>query len=123
MLGGAHKQTWEDLVATVENAVHEFAELDRVVLSTGVSVVEGELGVDESLRVTEEIIAHLRTKGSISMWTFISGPWKKLIASVRVHGKSRLQSIEEAEGVRAFLKLRQGQQMLRSRWDRQMGSR
>lgn len=123
MLGGAHKQTWEDLVATVENAVHEFAELDRVVLSTGVSVVEGELGVDEALRVTEEIIAHLRTKGSISMWTFISGPWKKLIASVRVHGKSRLQSIEEAEGVRAFLKLRQGQQMLRSRWDRQMGSR
>ncbi len=123
MLGGAHKQTWEDLVATVENAVHEFAELDRITLSTGATVVDNDMSVDESLRVIEEIIAHLRTKGSISMWTFISGPWKKLIANVRVHGKSRLQNVEEAEGVRAFLKLKQGQQMLRSRWDRQMGSR
>jgi very-short-patch-repair endonuclease/DNA polymerase III delta prime subunit len=123
MLGGAHKQTWEDLAHIIENSVHEFAELERTILSSGVTLVDTDLSNDEALRVVDEIIAHLRTKGSISMWTFISGPWKKLMGSVRVHGKSRLQSLEEAEAVRALLRLRQGQQMMRSRWDRQMGSR
>lgn len=123
MLGGAHKQTWEDLVTKIEGSVQEFAEYERLVLSTGVSVVDNDLGNEESLRVIDEIIAHLRTKGSISMWTYINRQWQKLIGAVRVNGKSQLRNVEEAEGARAFLKLRQGEQALRTRWDRQMGSR
>lgn len=123
MLGGAHKQTWEDLVNTIESSVHEFAELERQVLATGVEVMETEMGQEETLKTIEEIIHHLRTKGSISMWTFVNSSWKRLIAAVRVHGKQQLRNVDEAEGVKSFLKLRQGKQMLRTRWDRQMGSR
>lgn len=123
MLGGAHKQTWEDLVNLIESSVQDYAEWERLILSTDVTLPDTNMPLEESLRVVDEIITHLRTKGSISRWTFISNPWSRLISSVRVHGKSQLRSVEDAEGVRAALLLRQGQQALRSRWDRQMGSR
>lgn len=123
MLGGAHRQTWEDLVNVIESSVHDFAEWERLVLATDVTLTDGIASLEESLRVIEEIIHHLRTKGSISRWTFISNPWSRLMSNVRVHGKSHMKSVEEAEGARAALLLRQGQMALKSRWDRQMGSR
>jgi very-short-patch-repair endonuclease/DNA polymerase III delta prime subunit len=123
MLGGAHKQTWEDLVVAIETAVQESAELERQVLATGVALGDTDMSLDEQLRTVDEIITHLRTKGSISMWTFISTPWKKLMAAVRVNGKNPIRNVEEAEGVRAALRLRAGQQSLRTRWDRQMSTR
>lgn len=123
MLGGAHKQTWEDLVTAIESAVRESAELERQILATGVDLVDADMGIDEQLRVVDEIITHLRTKGSIGFFTYVSPQWKRLISSVRVNGKSQLRSVEEAEGVRAALRLKQMQNSLRTRWDRQMSSR
>jgi very-short-patch-repair endonuclease len=122
VLGGAHKQTWEDLVTALEKSLTEFAELERRVLASGVSV-ECDLPLEEQIRTTQDIIAHLKTKGSIGMWTFINSSWKKVIAGVRIHGKNQLRTAEDAEGVLALLQLEQGQQVLRTRWDRQMGTK
>lgn len=122
MLGGAHRQMWEDLVSAIESSTTELSGLERKIVATGASI-DCDLPVDEQIRTINEIIAHLKNKGSISFWTLFGSNWKKLIGSCRIHGKTQPRTVEECEGVLACIQLDLARTALQSRWDRQMGTK
>lgn len=120
MLGGAHRKNWEDLAQFIEEAHYELAELQTTVLDSGASIT-CDLSLNEQINVINQIIEHLRSKGSIG-WIELNTKtnWKKVLSSARINNASSPKTVEDCEGVLSYLRLRERRTQLETRWERQM---
>jgi very-short-patch-repair endonuclease len=122
LMGGAHRQGWEDFVRLIEQTHQEIAPLERAVLTIGPKL-ESDLPLNVQLEAAQEMIAHLKADKSIGYLQLLTKPaWKKLLEHSRVDGGAP-RTLEHLDGIVSLIKVRQKRDMLRSRWERQITQR
>jgi len=117
--GGPHRESWEKLVALVEQVHLEAAGAQELLIQHATTLAD-ESTLEQSEQTAAEIHGHLRRGGNLGFFTLLThGRWKQFIQATRVDGaEPRLPDHFLAASKSSRVKLLR--RNLATRWDRQM---
>jgi len=117
--GGPHRDPWDNLVAQIEQAHHEIAKSQEILLRHAPAVFRGS-PFEEQEKTALEIHTHLRQSGTLGFVTlFTHKNWKQLVDTATVGGV-RPTLPEHFLAISKFCRTKSLRQELAARWDRQM---
>src|SRR5882762_148081 len=117
--GGPHRESWEKLVALVEQVHLEAAGAQEILIQHATTLADESL-LEQYEQTAAEIHGHLRSGGSLSFFTLMThGRWKQFIRATRVDGgEPRLP--DHFLAASKFSRVKLLRRNLATRWDRQM---
>ena len=117
--GGPHKESWEKLVALVEQVHLEAAAAQEIFLQHATTLPD-ELLLEQYEQTAAEIHGHLRSGGSLGFFALLTHRrWKQFIQATRVDGgEPRLP--DHFFAASRFSRVKLLRRNLATRWDRQM---
>lgn len=120
-LGGARREPWDDLVKTVERLAAEIDQHSAAVVKHSPYLHEKWPRAQAAV-VIEDIVAHIQSSGSLSIWWGLRRPqWLLLQVSSEVRGAAP-KSYEDFSALRSLLARDQLRRDLERRWASQVGT-
>jgi very-short-patch-repair endonuclease len=118
-LGGAHRETWDQLVDFLESTSSEIAHLQGIILETG-AAIKSDRPIQHLGQVGQEILAHLqagKSIGTMTLWT--KGDWKHFIYHTEVNGRVP-GNADDIQAILSVVEITNLRDALKVRWDNQM---
>ncbi len=117
--GGALREAWTDLLASVDSLAQEAAAADRLVLAHGPELPEGWSPAELATKLAE-IVAHLESGGTLGLRTKLTHrSWHQLQQVCRVEGRVP-QTLGEFQALLAQARLEESRDRFAGRWQRQV---
>jgi very-short-patch-repair endonuclease/energy-coupling factor transporter ATP-binding protein EcfA2 len=118
--GAAHREVWDSLLAVIDQASNEYPRLRPLALEY--EVVLTNIGpLDDTLRVAEELLAHVERGGSTGWFARLGkSGWGQVLESVRVSGGPPSR-VEHFRSLVALLRLERLRDLTRRRWTSLLG--
>jgi hypothetical protein len=117
--GGRHRETWEKLVGLVEQAHHEAAGAQEILIQHATTLAD-ESGLEQQEQTALEIHGHLRGGGSLGFFGLLGHKrWKQFIETTRVDGAPP-KLADHFLAASQFSRIKLLRKNLAVRWDRQM---
>jgi len=117
--GGSHKETWEKLLALVEQVHVEAAGAQELLIQHAPTLAEESL-LEQHEQTATEIHGHLRSGGGLGFFSLLTHKrWKRFIQTTRVDG-GQPKLPNHFLAVSKFARLKLLRKNLATRWDRQM---
>jgi very-short-patch-repair endonuclease len=117
--GGPHRDPWDNLVAQIEQAHHEIAKSQEILLRHAPALPSANSFEDQE-KAALEIHTHLRQNGTLGFVTLLTHKhWKQLVDTATVGG-SRPTLPEHFLAISKFCRTKSLRRDLSARWDRQM---
>jgi very-short-patch-repair endonuclease len=117
--GGPHRESWEKLVALVEQVHLETAGAQEILIQHATTLADESL-LEQHEQTATEIHGHLRSGGGLGFFSLLSHRrWKRFIQTTRVDGgEPRLP--DHFLAASKFSRVKLLRRNLAIRWDRQM---
>jgi very-short-patch-repair endonuclease len=117
--GGPHRETWEKLLALVEQVHLEAAGAQEILIQHATTLPDESL-LEQHEQTATEIHGHLRSGGSLGFFSLFGHKrWKQFIQTTRVDGEQP-KLLDHFLAAGKFSRIKLLRKNLAIRWDRQM---
>jgi very-short-patch-repair endonuclease len=117
--GGPHRQTWERLLALVEQVHFEAGSTQELLIQHEITLADDSL-LEQHEQTATEIHGHLRSGGNLGFFSLLTHKrWKRFIQATLVDG-GQPKLPDHFLAASKFSRLKLLRRNLATRWDRQM---
>jgi very-short-patch-repair endonuclease len=119
--GGVHRQPWEQLISSVQQAHQQAANAQESFVNYGPESSD-KTAAEEQERIAGEILAHLEDGGKLGSFSlFAHKAWSQFLEQTKVNN-ARPRLPEHFQALRRLFRLKSLREDLGARWDRQVAT-